>query len=169
MQINEIINVNDRSNYLAAVEQWVDGVDQSISNNVPNRIALAQFIASNTPAKLAPKSKFVYRALTLPDSMIKSLESGKSITLNAQGASSYSSTPALAKWFFDEVLKFNSILIKKPVTQNAILDVTRLRKTMTPEEQSQFELLAYGEDAEVIVLDTPEYLTINPADIVRKK
>lgn len=170
MLLNEIAPLlADRSVFLNAVERWIDGIDQACTNNINGRSETAEIIRKLTPPSLKPRCKFVYRSLSLPVEMIAQLRNNKPVHLRAQGASSYSATSQLANWFFNEVLNHNSILIKKPVTQNAILDVNRLRKTMSADEQQEFELLAYGNDAEVIVLDTDEYLTIHPSDVVKYK
>lgn len=168
MKLIEIQNLS-RDQYLSAVERWIDGIDQSNMNNVPLRKELADIIKNYTPSKLAPKCKFLYRAITLPEDVLAELKSVGKIRLHDQGASSWSSTPALASWFFDEILKRNSILIKKPCTSSAILDVNKLRKSMSDEERKKFELLAYGQDSEVIALDTSDYTTITINDVVKSK
>ena len=170
MLLNEIANkLADRSIFLHAVERWIDGIDQACTNNVNGRLETADIIRKLTPPSLTPRSKFIYRSLSLPAELIDQLRNNQPVQLRAQGASSYSATPQLANWFFNEVLNRNSILIKKPVTANAILDVNRLRKTLSVDEQQEFELLAYSNDAEVIVLDTTEYLTIHPSEVVKYK
>ena len=170
MLLNEIASgATNRTTLLQAVERWIDGIDQACTNNVSGRRETADVIRTLTPPSLKPRCKVVYRSLSLPPELIEQLRNNQPIQLRPQGASSYSATPQLANWFFDEVLNNNAILIKKPVTPNAILDVNRLRSTLTADEQQEFELLAYGDDAEVIVLDTDEYLTIHPSDVVKYK
>ena len=113
MLLNEVATkLADRSVLLSAVERWIDGIDQACTNNVAGRLETAEIIRKLTPHSLSPRSKFIYRSLSLPPELISQLRNGQAVQLHAQGASSYSATPQLANWFFNEVLNRNSILIK---------------------------------------------------------
>lgn len=156
---------NPRRLFLEALEAWLDG---EALLNINSRKSLASTIKKLADPKFRPTVPVIYRAINI-GKFINSIKNNKPIKLKNQGASSFSGSIDLANWFFDEILESNSIIFKKTTTSDAIVDFNKVRQSLTPEEQNEFPLLAYGNDHEIVVIDSPAMLTVNPDDIVKIK
>ena len=166
MLINEIIDKNRRI-LLTAVEQWVSGVGQR--DNLAARLELVKLLSEVAGTNYISTSPTLFRTTTVGKDKLQLLLNGKSIQVSPKGAHSFSRTLEFAKWFFDESAKINSIIFKKKSSSDAIIDILKLKATMTDEEKSEYGQLAFDNDPEVIVLDTKYYLTIHPNEIVQYK
>lgn len=158
---------SDRKQLLTLLEDWWEGAEQGAqaAANPAARIKLAAQIFKLAGTKYKTSRKTLYRALRLPATTLSFLKKGQPATLKPAGASSFGSK-ALATWFLEEVYTNNSVLIAKSVTFPT-LDMGKVIKSLTAEEESEFPSLANADAEEVLVPDTLESLEISPEDVLK--